>query len=80
MLWHDVHNPLQEQWKKTKEVLQGIEDNPYTFFVDDYERVLAGREPDWPVLEALAHPDAVPIWEEQDIYQIAAYIETLKKP
>ena len=61
-----------------KHELERDPDNVWSFFLDDYDRQLAGETPDWHVLKALAHPDAIEVWQSHDPKQLADYIHQIQ--
>ena len=56
-LWHGEDNKIMADYAALKQKLQQDPDNVWSFFLDDYDRQLAGEIPDWHVLKALAHQD-----------------------
>lgn len=73
-LWSNGENPYAKQWTTTKSAWADA-GAPWSTFAQWYDDLLAGRDPNWPLLEhiALADPDD---WEGSDAPQkIAARIE-----
>lgn len=79
-LWHDAHNPIQDEWHTLRQKLEGEEGNPWAFFIEWYERDLRGDPPDWDVLRALAanDPDTIKACESDDLAQVNAIIDAVR--
>ena len=78
-LWHGEDNKIMADYAALKQKLQQDPDNVWSFFIDDYDRQLAGETPDWHVLKALAHPDAIEVWQSNDPKQLADYIHQIQE-
>ena len=78
-LWHGEDNRITADYVALKQKLQRDFGDTWSFFLDDYDRQLAGETPDWHVLMALAHPAAREVWESNDPKQLADYIRQIQE-
>ena len=79
LLWHGEDNKITADYAALKQKLQRDFGDTWSFFLDDYDRQLAGEIPDWHVLKALAHPDAIEVWQSNDPRQLADYIRQIQE-
>ena len=78
-LWHGEDNKITGIYLALKRELEQDPDNVWAFFLEDYDRQLAGETPDWHVLKALAHLDAIEVWQSNDPRQLADYIRQIQE-